>query len=789
MEPVFVANGVKCCIVLCNLSHSEQDIHLGLVDDSDCNNCEVIVDCEVFFITAARDQLLPCFIVARLSDGNVGILGLGRCTRLGLGVVDRHGIDRVVGRLVGGGRQKDGSILVNCEVGMFEGIGNTFWQKETRIFIKDAVEMRLRMIIPYMDKWSQALAIQSLPPNVPESLANLLTLVDDIWYYAGDKSADNGFSYIQPYDNGGHSWGHYHVLRYIQSTAEWRNNLVALIAEGADNMSNSSSETLSFEGTPIQSSALSVAGDHYSDSEEVVRAVIHIKVVANISDMVDRPNEQLELYISLTTLYKVLTGLRTTMDSQKTEFKSLKAKLSAKIDVQGVKSESHNAELKKPLNKEVRRCNDFDGTAYIALGSRGDLISVLQRYGTTIHYWNATRQTPGAWKRESVCEPVCAAGRTSSFSQGCQTYTPFMTGISYLAGLAHARTYPQLRAARALAFHKGDLDSIPCEVTSGIFACRKRAWTKRCLTVLLCESVPDTQAVLIRVMKVIGRIYDDPSHQSIRQNLGHLYVFMDEQIKIQPSKLACFVTRSSQRIGLAGLYKMTELYLIQDKSEDYRNTWQFLSHRSDDVAYFHSYVQQSSNVSQMAKEAATAAFITALKRALNNLLCGLCTFFCPSMPFNTVFAVVAATLAVVSLPHLFTAFLRNSTSSPYCLQLSRLVFTPDHYAQCSVQDLIYVVSVFLTMICDDIYELPYHSSDFPWQPLHAPTLRPVPHSLILPESIYSCSLTVLVLKVLLPAVGRIWSKAVLKGHPNPWGGAQCKQHSHKSGLPITLPSF
>nr|CAD7575572.1 unnamed protein product [Timema californicum] len=58
------------------------------------------------------------------------------------------------------------------------------------VFIQDAVEARLRMITPYIDKWPQALAIQTLPPNVPASLANLLTLVDDICYYAGDRSID-----------------------------------------------------------------------------------------------------------------------------------------------------------------------------------------------------------------------------------------------------------------------------------------------------------------------------------------------------------------------------------------------------------------------------------------------------------------------------------------------------------------------------------------------------------------------------------------------------------------------
>jgi len=46
------------------------------------------------------------------------------------------------------------------------------------------------MITPYISKWPQALAIMTLPANVPPALANLLTLVDDICYYAGDRSVD-----------------------------------------------------------------------------------------------------------------------------------------------------------------------------------------------------------------------------------------------------------------------------------------------------------------------------------------------------------------------------------------------------------------------------------------------------------------------------------------------------------------------------------------------------------------------------------------------------------------------
>lgn len=62
--------------------------------------------------------------------------------------------------------------------------------REPQIFVRDAVETRLRMNLPYLKHWPQAIALISLPPNVPTALANLLTLVDDICYYAGDRSVD-----------------------------------------------------------------------------------------------------------------------------------------------------------------------------------------------------------------------------------------------------------------------------------------------------------------------------------------------------------------------------------------------------------------------------------------------------------------------------------------------------------------------------------------------------------------------------------------------------------------------
>lgn len=57
-------------------------------------------------------------------------------------------------------------------------------------FAEKAIQARIKMIIPYLSKWPQAIAIMSLPPNVPSALATLLTMVDDICYYAGDRSVD-----------------------------------------------------------------------------------------------------------------------------------------------------------------------------------------------------------------------------------------------------------------------------------------------------------------------------------------------------------------------------------------------------------------------------------------------------------------------------------------------------------------------------------------------------------------------------------------------------------------------
>lgn len=57
-------------------------------------------------------------------------------------------------------------------------------------FIQDKVKYRLSLNIPYLQRWPEAMALMSLPQNLPSSLELDLRLMDDIWHYAGDKSRD-----------------------------------------------------------------------------------------------------------------------------------------------------------------------------------------------------------------------------------------------------------------------------------------------------------------------------------------------------------------------------------------------------------------------------------------------------------------------------------------------------------------------------------------------------------------------------------------------------------------------
>ncbi|XP_074616624.1 ubiquinone biosynthesis protein COQ9-B, mitochondrial-like isoform X1 [Acropora palmata] len=63
-------------------------------------------------------------------------------------------------------------------------------RKSSRVIIRDAVEVRLRMLIPYIEQWPQAMGLMLLPYNAPDAAKNVAYLVDEIWYHAGDTSTD-----------------------------------------------------------------------------------------------------------------------------------------------------------------------------------------------------------------------------------------------------------------------------------------------------------------------------------------------------------------------------------------------------------------------------------------------------------------------------------------------------------------------------------------------------------------------------------------------------------------------
>lgn len=65
---------------------------------------------------------------------------------------------------------------------------------ETKIpitnFIRNAVEFRLRLIIPHIKQWPQGLALLHSPRVIRDTVSISSKMVDDIWYYAGDRSTD-----------------------------------------------------------------------------------------------------------------------------------------------------------------------------------------------------------------------------------------------------------------------------------------------------------------------------------------------------------------------------------------------------------------------------------------------------------------------------------------------------------------------------------------------------------------------------------------------------------------------
>jgi len=60
----------------------------------------------------------------------------------------------------------------------------------TSAFIEKAIQERLKMIIPFIDSWPQALSLIASPSMASEVLEQGANMIDEIWYHAGDMSSD-----------------------------------------------------------------------------------------------------------------------------------------------------------------------------------------------------------------------------------------------------------------------------------------------------------------------------------------------------------------------------------------------------------------------------------------------------------------------------------------------------------------------------------------------------------------------------------------------------------------------
>ncbi len=56
--------------------------------------------------------------------------------------------------------------------------------------IRTGVVARLKPLGPLIRTWPEAMAVGALPQNLPYTLRLLGGTVDEIWYYAGDRSTD-----------------------------------------------------------------------------------------------------------------------------------------------------------------------------------------------------------------------------------------------------------------------------------------------------------------------------------------------------------------------------------------------------------------------------------------------------------------------------------------------------------------------------------------------------------------------------------------------------------------------
>lgn len=56
--------------------------------------------------------------------------------------------------------------------------------------IQIGIKTRLTYVIPYIEKWPQAIYLGLLPRNISSTVLQIHNISDEIWHIAGDRSLD-----------------------------------------------------------------------------------------------------------------------------------------------------------------------------------------------------------------------------------------------------------------------------------------------------------------------------------------------------------------------------------------------------------------------------------------------------------------------------------------------------------------------------------------------------------------------------------------------------------------------
>lgn len=115
---------------------------------------------------------------------NEGVQDLGY-PPVSSGIIDNHPLELILFHMRLSNEQLEQKMA--ADVAAIEAQGERL---RIRKFLRSHVENRLRMNIPFMAHWTEALAIKSMPQNLCETVPLDLELFDLMWHYAGDKATD-----------------------------------------------------------------------------------------------------------------------------------------------------------------------------------------------------------------------------------------------------------------------------------------------------------------------------------------------------------------------------------------------------------------------------------------------------------------------------------------------------------------------------------------------------------------------------------------------------------------------